>query len=201
MRTRLGQLLLRDDLAGPGVHSGWSAKLDEPAIVATVLDDGRTASLHAFVGCRFVTTTGPDGSPYRFALNGFGTAGTGRGPVYPGLGTPPVGHVTAAADTQYGGPWYGGKVFWYALPRYRGPALIRGRRLDGDGALGFNGQASPRRELHIRRGVTVSWTGQVVGSRGIPSDIRVLQPGCYGVRIDGTTFSRVVVFQVETQQP
>lgn len=70
-------IVLRDDLAGPGVHSGWSAKLDGPAIVATVLDDGRSASLHAFVGCRFVTTKGPDGSPYRFALNGFGTAGTG----------------------------------------------------------------------------------------------------------------------------
>jgi hypothetical protein len=131
----------------------------------------------------------------------YGTAGTGRGPVYPGLGSPPVGEVTAAADTQYGGPWYGSKVFWYARPRYRGPALIRGRRLDGQAALGFNGQAFPRRELHIRPGQTVSWTGQVAGSRGVPSEIRVLQPGCYGVQIDGTTFSRVVVFHVATQHP
>src|SRR5437764_12839385 len=51
----------------------------------------------------------------------YGTSGTGRGPVYPALGTPPVGHLTAAADMQYGGSWFGVKLFWYALPRYRGP--------------------------------------------------------------------------------
>jgi hypothetical protein len=27
--------------------------------------------------------------------------------------------------------------------------------------------------------------------------VRVRTPGCYGVQIDGTTFSRVVVFTVE----
>jgi hypothetical protein len=128
----------------------------------------------------------------------YGTAGTGRGPVYPGLGTPPVGGLATAADTQYGGPWYGGKVFWYARPRYRGPALIRGRQLDGTGPLGFNGMAVPRRELRFHRGESVRWTGQVAGSRGLPSEVRVLQPGCYGVQIDGTTFSRIVVFSVTT---
>ena len=70
-------VLLPDDLAGPGAHSGWSARLDGPAIVATVLDDGRSASLHAFINCRFVTTKGTDGQPYRFLLNGFGEYGTG----------------------------------------------------------------------------------------------------------------------------
>jgi hypothetical protein len=133
-------------------------------------------------------------------LHIYGTSGTGRGPVYPGLGTPPVGDVTAAPDTAYGGPWYSVKVFWYASPRYRGPVLIRGRRLDGAGTLGFNGQALPRRELHIHQGQTVSWAGQVPGSRGIPSNIRVLEAGCYGAQIDGTKFSRVVVFHVGTQQ-
>jgi hypothetical protein len=131
----------------------------------------------------------------------YGTAGTGRGPVYPGLGGPPVGEVTVAPDMQYGGQWYGAKVFWYVRPRYQGPALIRGRQLDGGGALGFNGQTVPKRELHIRRGQTVYWTGQVAGSRGVPSDIRVLQPGCYGVQIDGTTFSRIVIFHVGTPPP
>lgn len=70
-------VLLPDDLAGPGAHSGWSAPLDGPAIVATVLDDGRSASLHAFINCSFVTTMGTDGQPYRFLLNGFGEHGTG----------------------------------------------------------------------------------------------------------------------------
>jgi hypothetical protein len=47
--------------------------------VVAVLDDNRTATLHAFVNCRFVEPKGVNGQPYRFALNGFGTAGTGVG--------------------------------------------------------------------------------------------------------------------------
>jgi hypothetical protein len=31
----------------------------------------------------------------------------------------------------------------------------------------------------------------------VPSSVRVRAPGCYGVQIDGTTFSRVVVFTAE----
>jgi hypothetical protein len=69
-------IVLRDDLAGPGRHSGWSAPL-ERELVITVLDDSRTATVHAFVDCAFVTTKGVDGNPYRFLLNGFGDTGTG----------------------------------------------------------------------------------------------------------------------------
>jgi hypothetical protein len=128
-----------------------------------------------------------------------GSPGIGRGPVYPGLGAD-GGRLTATPDVQYGGPWAGAKVFWYVRPSYRGPALIRGRRLDGPQWLGFNGRRLPRRELHIERGVTVSWEGQPPGSRGIPSGVRVRAPGCYGVQIDGKTFSRVVVFTVELSE-
>jgi hypothetical protein len=125
-----------------------------------------------------------------------GSPGVGRGPVYPGLGAS-GGRLTATPDVQYGGPWAGGKVFWYVRPSYRGRVLIRGRRLDGPQWLGFNGLRLPARELRIEPYDTVSWEGQPRGSRGIPSDVRVRAPGCYGVQIDGTTFSRVVVFTVE----
>jgi len=70
-------VVLPDDLAGPAMHSGWLARL--PLAVVAVLDDGRSATLHAFVDCRFVTPKGTDGRPYRFTLNGFGTVGTGVG--------------------------------------------------------------------------------------------------------------------------
>jgi hypothetical protein len=125
-----------------------------------------------------------------------GSPGIGRGPVYPGLGSS-GGRLTATPDVQYDGPWAGGKVFWYVRPSYRGRALIRGHRLDGSQSLGFNGRRLPARELRIERGIAVSWEGQPPGSRGIPSSVRVRSPGCYGVQIDGTTFSRVVVFSVE----
>jgi len=128
-------------------------------------------------------------------INIFGGSGIGRGPVYPGLGNS-GGTAYARPDDQYGGLWASGKVFWYVRPSYRGPVLIRGRRLDGPQSLGFNGRRLPARELRIHY-YSVSWPGQPTGSRGLPSGVRVLVPGCYGVQIDGTTFSRVVVFTVD----
>jgi hypothetical protein len=125
--------------------------------------------------------------------NIFGGSGVGRGPVYPGLG--PSARLAARPDEQYGGPWGGQKVFWYVLPSYRGRVLIRGRRLDGPQRMGFNGARLPDTELRIEIGETVAW-GQPTGSRGVPSGVRVLVSGCYGVQIDGTTFSRIVVFRV-----
>jgi len=128
-------------------------------------------------------------------INIFGGSGIGRGPAYPGLGLS-KGRLTVTPDTQYGGPWAGGKVFWYVRPGYQGRVLIRGRRLNGTQRLGFNGQELPDRELRIERGMTVSWQGQPPGSRGVPSAVRVRAGGCYGVQIDGVGFSRVVVFRV-----
>jgi hypothetical protein len=122
--------------------------------------------------------------------NIFGGQGLGRGPVYPAL---PSAFFMAARDEQYGGPWFGTKVFWFVLPSYRGPVLIRGRRLDGPQRMGFNGRKVAGRELHIERGESVSWEGQPPGSRGVPSGVRILTPGCYGMQIDGTSFSRIVV--------
>lgn len=128
--------------------------------------------------------------------NIFGVSGIGRGPVYPGLGGS-GGHLNATPEYPYGGPWAGGKVFWFVLPSYRGRVLLRGRRLDGPESLGFNGRRLPGRELRIERHDTVSWEGQPPGSRGVPSSVRVRASGCYGVQMDGATFSRVVVFTVD----
>lgn len=80
--------------------------------------------------------------------------------------------------------------------------LIRGRRLDGAGPLGFDVpryrrgvyQGSFSGELRIKPSDTVAWKGQPRGSRGIPSRVLIEAPGCYGVQIDGATFSRTVVF-------
>jgi hypothetical protein len=127
-------------------------------------------------------------------INIFGGAGIGTGPVYPGL---PNAFVMATRDRQYGGAWFGQKVFWYIAPSYRGPVLIRGRRLDTRDSMGFNGRRVPARELRIEREETVSWPGQPAGSRGVPSNVRVRVPGCYGVQIDGRKFSRTVVFRVD----
>jgi hypothetical protein len=126
----------------------------------------------------------------------FGGTGIGPGPVYPGLGAT-SGLLNVVKDTQYGSEWQGQKVFWYIAPSYRGRVLVRGRRLDGRGRLGFNGTRVPLDELRIEPYDTVSWSGQPRYSRGIPSGVRALRSGCYGAQMDGTTFSKVVVFQVD----
>jgi hypothetical protein len=126
----------------------------------------------------------------------FGGSGTGRGPAYPGLGSS-SGLIYATRDTQYGSVWFGEKVFWYVLPSYKGPVLIRGARLDGPQRMGFNGTTTPNTELRIDTFDSVHWSGQPHGSRGIASGVRVLAPGCYGIQVDGTSFSRVVVVTVD----
>lgn len=121
------------------------------------------------------------------------SSGLGPGPAYPVLGgstldlSPPKNFESRV--------WGGQKVFWFVLPRYRGPVLIRGRQLNGPHGVRFESGGRPAPELRIRRGETVYWTGQPDRSRGRPSYTRLRAPGCYGYQIDGTTFSRVVVFR------
>jgi len=126
------------------------------------------------------------------SANIFGGSGIGPGPVYPGLGTTTV--LTVQPDRQTGGPWYAGKVLWYVAPSYTGPVLIRGRRLDGPEWMRFGGGKQSTDELRIDEGETVYWSGRPENSRGWPSTVRARAAGCYGVQIDGTSFSRAVVF-------
>src|SRR2546421_7001012 len=105
--------------------------------------------------------------------------------------------MNAVKDTQYGGPWQGQKVFWYIAPTYRGRVLIRGKRLDGPGWLGFNGTRIPKDELRIEPYNTVTWSGQPAHARGIPTAVRALASGCYAAQMDGKTFSTVVVFTID----
>jgi hypothetical protein len=125
----------------------------------------------------------------------YGVGGAiGPGPVYPILGRP--GLLAFIRHDEWGpGPWAGQMVLWFVRPEYKGPVLIRGRRLDGPEWMRFDNGARP--EIRIAPGETVTWTHQVPGSRGRPSFVRVRAVGCYGVQIDGTTFSRVVVFPID----
>jgi hypothetical protein len=122
----------------------------------------------------------------------FGIAdGYGPGPAYPvGIhaGRLPVAWRTGA----FSGAWGGQKVLWWVHPSYRGPVLIRGRQLDGPYRVRFDRGTLPPVELRIGRGVS---DGVSDPGRGRPSYTRVRAPGCYGYQIDGTSFSRVIVFE------
>jgi len=125
----------------------------------------------------------------------FGGSGTGRGPAYPALGG---GDGRVYVNEPRDG-WYGGKVFWYVKPEYRGKVLVRGLRLDGPGMLQFS-ESSPRRAPELRIGPRDTIPGLAPpGSRGVPSGTWFQAPGCYGYQIDGRGFSRVVVFRGVTE--
>jgi len=135
------------------------------------------------------------------AVNAFGY-GAGPGPVYPGIGgTEPPSHIVVRPIPNEA-PWQGTKVFWYVKPSYRGPVLIRGARIDGPGLVRFanhGGNDRHPRDLRIMRDEEVSWDGQPPGSRGVPSGVLVRSSGCFAAQMDGTRFSRTVVFTAETQ--
>jgi hypothetical protein len=106
------------------------------------------------------------------AAPGVGAA-LGRGPAYPVL-----------VDVHAGA----NKTLWAVSPRYRGPLLIRGGKLDGHGALRF----WPGR---LRR---MWWRGPWPEERRQwrygPSTTLVPSPGCYAFQVDGTSFSERIVF-------
>jgi hypothetical protein len=134
----------------------------------------------------------------RFRVYGVGR-GLGGGPVYPimpralEIEFPPPG----LSEFTVGG-WGGQRVLWFVLPRYRGPVLVRGRRLDGRDPVRFDGGRVPQIELRIPVGVGSFWPARVLrddGQRYRRSYTRLRAPGCYAFQVDGTSFSYRIVFR------
>jgi hypothetical protein len=101
------------------------------------------------------------------------------------------GVVSTAAQ---GGAWIQ-NVTWIAAPSYTGPALVRGRQLNGDGTISFGaGVVANATQLDLAAG---TWTtsSRAPGWRQWESITAVTKPGCYGLQIDGVGFSTVVVFE------
>src|SRR4051794_9218170 len=124
--------------------------------------------------------------------------GIGPGPVYPIGFEQPGSRLVFAYPPQpnsafAGSKWSGQKVLWFIAPSYRGPALIRGARLDAPGRLRFETRKVPPLELRIPGAV-----GSVPTGRDRPSYTRLRAPGCYAYQVDGMTFSRVIVFRAVT---
>jgi len=111
------------------------------------------------------------------------------GPVTPSPLAPLI------AERFIGSSWLGARVTWTASAAYRGPVLIRGRRLGGSAAVGFGEGRRPYDELQLRS------AGQGAppvsgGGRAWLSFTRVQSAGCYAYQIDGSGFSSVIVFKV-----
>jgi hypothetical protein len=125
----------------------------------------------------------------------------------------PVSPQVRIAPVTDGGKWpnYGfgdgpvylsGQISWYSAgsqalllltdPRYSGPVLVRGGRLDGEGSLGLTGPGTTLAQGAIgipetsRPPLWGTWLGTVTPAK----------PGCYGLQLDGDGFTEIVVFSV-----
>ncbi len=146
----------------------------------------------------------------------FDYIGAGSGPVYavwnPGEGRPdgelPYGDAARFNGGQSSG-WGGTRATWVVDARYRDAVLIRGRQLDGDHLIRFNGglaQANDRGswldgpmfdELRLA-GSTFSRPEQPYSVW--LSYTRLQAPGCYAYHVDGLTFHDAIVFQAVASQ-
>jgi hypothetical protein len=116
----------------------------------------------------------------------------GNGPIYPVLGfsaapPAPAGVVHLDPRTRERG-FYRHKTLWAISARYRGPVLVRGRRIDGPGVLHFWPVRPYRRELRFPADPAGRW-------RYAPTTTLLAGPGCFAFQIDGLGFSRVIVFR------
>lgn len=143
-------------------------------------------------------SSGPPGG--RLSGGVFGSApALGRGPVYAMVAAEPpeversVGGNTGVVRYSRAAPggWHSTKVLWISSPRYGGPALVRGRRIDRPGAVAFGAGARPVRKLRLWR----AGANEPGAWRHRPSDVRVRTPGCYSLQIDGRHFSTSVTFE------
>ena len=66
------------DTASPATRVGFIARLNDHRIVA-LTDDNRSASVHFFVNCGWVTTKDSHGNPFALDYNDFGGTGSGVG--------------------------------------------------------------------------------------------------------------------------
>lgn len=115
----------------------------------------------------------------------------GDGPVYPwGTGTVPFEELVQLPDDR---PQM--KVVWVIDPdRYAGPLLIRGRRIDGEGALMFQG---PDEALRLELRLDTRLPSNQGSGHEYGSTVFIPHVGCFAYQIDGIKELRqIIVFEV-----
>jgi hypothetical protein len=124
-------------------------------------------------------------------------SGVGRGPIYfthviPWAVLFPAPENSIAAGTG----WAIDKTPLVWKKPFRGPFLIRGARIDGQGQLGFSGPAGrrPFAAMQFARGRSGL---EFAGLHGWGVAVWMTTPGCYAFQIDTRISSRVIVFRVK----
>jgi hypothetical protein len=90
--------------------------------------------------------------------------------------------------------WGALETLWFSTPRYKGPFVVRGRRLGGDSRIevqpGSDGREPGSGPLIVSSGPTLNTRN---GYRTVPGSTWVTSPGCYAWQVDGSSFSEIIV--------
>lgn len=81
---------------------------------------------------------------------------------------------------------------------FRQPLVVRGQRLDAPGQLGFSGDKG-RRPFAAMQFPPRAPAIPVGCYKALSVVVWVHAPGCYGLQIDGATFSEAIVFRVQVR--
>jgi hypothetical protein len=174
--------------ASPSGASPYATATDAVGNVITYVTDDTWKELAARPLRLGSTAPGSDcavTSTAQFASGTGALAGTGR--IYA------VGNVIAYGSRLSDGI-YPAKVLWVSAPDYFGPALIRGRRLDGPGGIFFSNSRQVT-ELRFELDTRVRASASDQGWRYLPSTVNVEGPGCYGFQIDGPGWTETIVMR------
>jgi hypothetical protein len=92
--------------------------------------------------------------------------------------------------------WLQIKTLWFSRPSYQGPALIRGRQLDGANPILF-GESPSLTDPFLTAGPTANGEH---GFREWPGATWLRAPGCYVWQVDGVDFSYSIVFEATVER-
>jgi hypothetical protein len=128
-------------------------------------------------------------SPYVFGQQ------YGAGPVWMELGNrgDPNRGISIVGNPKTPG-WAALENAWLVAPGYQGPFTVRGARIDGQGAVDFGG--APTSAAFVEPPAPDD-PNNSNGWRFPPGTIWVTTPGCYAFQIDGTSFSEIVVIDMQ----
>ncbi|MBB4943322.1 hypothetical protein FHR32_007722 [Streptosporangium album] len=115
----------------------------------------------------------------------------GDGPARPAIEST-LPYIGDDPGTLFAGSGWGGeKVLWLTDPGLMGPLVIKGKQLDGDGPVKFDG--TDGRPLLDE--IVIAPDPSAKDWRDRPGYVRLKQPGCYAFQADTADATHVIVFR------
>jgi hypothetical protein len=161
----------------PVSEAAWSQLASRPLTLVSMGADGACP------------TSEPKGDPFDPQ---YPKSVMGDGPIYAILGR----RLDPRSWGRQEGGWYYTKVLWISLATYQGPAVIRGRQIDGTHQLRFEDGPTPAFELRFPAGFTGAQGHDPRQWRDLPSYLRFEAAGCYALQVDGLDFRYTIVFEI-----